>query len=119
MATSTRNTYTGLALILAAGLGAAVTPAKAADFSCHSASTAAERTICSHALLGALDERMAQIYGRLWAQYGLRDRLNLRSEQQRFLNFRDGCGRDARCIKGAYLDQIGVLDTKLAGVLDY
>jgi uncharacterized protein len=105
---------------LAAGFGAAAltamaaTPAAAIDFSCREATQTAERTICSDARLGKLDDRMATVYGKLWSVSGFRSRLALRDEQHRFLNARNSCGRDTRCIRDAYLDQISVLDSKLA-----
>ncbi len=110
--------FSGLSLAFTAALASGGTSALATDFSCRSASTTAENTICAHANLSSLDDQMARIYGRLWAEYNTRDRVQLRSEQRRFLGYRDACGRDVRCIKGAYLDQISVLDTKLAEILD-
>ncbi len=109
---------TGFGFAIAASVGLAAVPASATDFSCGQASNAAQRTICNHANLSALDDRMAHSYGRLWQHYEYRERLQLRSEQRRFLSFRDTCGRDVLCIEGAYLDQISLLDSKLAEVLD-
>lgn len=37
----------------------------------------------------------------------------LRNYQRHFLAVRDDCGRDTSCIKGAYLDQISVLEARL------
>lgn len=112
---------TRIALALAAAaVGAAIVPttAGAIDFSCRDASHPAERTICSDARLARLDETMARTYGRLWAASGHRARLELKSAQLRFLDARNGCRWDARCINDAYLDQIGVLDAKLMATLE-
>ncbi len=108
-----------LTVVLAAAASALTTPAAAIDFSCREASTAAERTICSDARLGRLDDQMATVYGRLWSVADHRSRMRLRTAQHRFLGARDACGRDAGCIRGAYLDQIGVLDGKLTDVLGH
>lgn len=107
-----------LGLTLAAAAIAIAPPAGAVDFSCREASNAAERTICSDARLSRLDDQMAAVYGRLWAVADHRSRLRLRDAQHRFLNARDACGRDARCIRGAYLDQISVLGSKLTETLE-
>lgn len=106
-----------LKLTLAAALSTSVlvlaTPAGATDFSCHEATTGAERAICSDRKLSNLDDKMATLYGRLWAVSGTRERLALRSYQHRFLAARDACGRKAACIHDAYLDQISVLSGRL------
>ena len=41
------------------------------------------------------------------------ERQALRNYQCHFLAVRDDCGRDTSCIKGAYLDQISVLEARL------
>jgi uncharacterized protein len=105
------------ALALAAVSAAlAATPAGAADFSCRSASNAAERAICGDNKLSRLDDQMAATYGQLWAASSHRSRLVLRDYQHRFLNARNACGWNTGCIRGAYLDQISVLDAKLSEV---
>ena len=105
----------GMTLVAAATLLAA--PSNATDFSCREASNAAERTICQDARLGRLDDQMAVVYGRLWSVADHRSRLRLRSAQHQFLGARNACGWDAKCIRGAYLDQISVLDGKLTETL--
>ena len=89
-------------------------PASAQGFDCRKAEFATERTICRNAKLGALDEQMSSLYGELKATTaGKRQRAELKTYQRQFLDARDSCGRDADCIRGAYLDQIGVLDERL------
>jgi uncharacterized protein len=110
-----RSRYIAAGLALAAATAAVIAaPAGAVDFSCRNASNAAERAICGDARLSQLDDRMAVTYGRLWAVSGLRARLALRDDQHRFLAARNACGWNSNCIRGAYLDQISVLDSKLA-----
>lgn len=89
-------------------------PAAAQEFDCRDARKSAEHKICASDHLSALDETMSSLYARLWrvtdddeAREGLRD------YQRMFLAARDGCGRNAGCIKGAYLDQIEVLKSRL------
>ena len=60
---------------------------------------------------------MAELYGRMWATSNHRTRLAKCADyQQRFLSARNACGWNNRCIRDAYLDQIGVLDQKLVEV---
>ena len=114
----TNTSKIALGLSIAAATLAITSPANAIDFSCRDASLPAERTICSDAKLARLDETMAKVYGRLWQVSGTRARLSLRDAQHRFLNARNDCRWDARCIHGAYLDQISVLDSKLVASLE-
>lgn len=92
---------------------ATAAPALAQDFDCRSVANAAERTICARPRLARLDERMAELYGLLWARLDNDNREGLRDYQRMFLATRDKCGRDASCIEGAYLDQIDVLRRQL------
>lgn len=103
-----------LALAIMAG---SVKPAKAQEFDCRNAEFASEMTICGSDRLSALDERMNALYRDLKAAYGDRYQRNgLKAYQRQFLDARDACGGDTECIKGAYLDQIGVLETRLEQV---
>jgi uncharacterized protein len=102
--------WAGLAGLGALGMAAT---AQAQDFDCRSAANAAERTICARPRLARLDERMAELYGLLWARLDNDNREGLRDYQRSFLATRDKCGRDASCIEGAYLDQIDVLRRQL------
>ena len=104
-------------LTLVASATVLSTPSNAVDFSCREASNAAERTICRDGQLGRLDDQMAVVYGRLWSVADHRDRLRLRTAQHQFLGARNACGWDAKCIRGAYLDQLSVLDSKLTEAL--
>ncbi len=89
-------------------------PAAAQEFNCRDADYASERTICRNGDLGALDEQMNGLYGELLkATASKYQRADIKDYQRRFLDARDACGRDANCIKGAYLDQISVLDARL------
>jgi uncharacterized protein len=107
-----------LGLSIAAAAAAIATPAAAIDFACREASLPAERTICSDARLARLDDTMARTYGRLWSVSNTRARISLRDQQHRFLNARNDCRWNARCIHDAYLDQISVLDNKLVAAME-
>ena len=64
--------------------------------------------------LGALDEQMSRLYGELMQAYDSQGKPpGSRNYQRHFLAVRDDCGRDTSCIKGAYLDQISVLEAPL------
>jgi uncharacterized protein len=106
----------GSLLALAIMAGSARTAA-AQEFDCRNVEFASERTICGSDRLSALDERMSGLYTDLKAAYGSRYRReDLKVYQRQFLDARDACGRDTECIKGAYLDQISVLEARLEQV---
>lgn len=89
-------------------------PAAAQQFDCRNAEATSERMICRNDKLGALDERMSRLYGELMQAYDSEgERQALRNYQRHFLAVRDDCGRDTGCMRGAYLDQIGVLENRL------
>jgi uncharacterized protein len=103
----------GSLLALAAFAGA-VRPAAAQEFDCRRAELTSERMICGSDALSALDERTSSLYAELKETYGRGyKRDDLKAYQRQFLDARDSCGRDAECIKGAYLDQISVLESRL------
>ena len=113
---------TKITLLHAAALAAAAqglmlaqaAPASAQQFNCREARLKAERTICDSDRLSALDERMTEIYDDLMRAYSSKhDRNKLRRYQRAFLVTRNDCRSDRECIKGAYLDQISVLEERL------
>ena len=88
--------------------------AEAQAFDCRNAVLASERSICGNDKLRHLDERVDRLYRDLMQQSrGERQREDLRDYQLQFLSARDACGRNASCIKGAYLDQIEALSAEL------
>jgi uncharacterized protein YecT (DUF1311 family) len=102
-------------LLALAAMATSVRPVAAQEFDCRNAEFASERAICGSDRLSALDERMSALYADLkTTAYGDRDeRADLKTYQQQFLDARDACGRDVECIRGAYLDQISVLESRL------
>ncbi|MET0408601.1 MAG: lysozyme inhibitor LprI family protein [Hyphomicrobium sp.] len=102
------------ALLALAAMAGTVRPAAAQEFNCRNAEFASERTICGSDRLSALDERMSALYAELKAASASRyQRADIKAYQRQFLDARDNCGRDVDCIRGAYLDQISVLETRL------
>jgi uncharacterized protein YecT (DUF1311 family) len=88
--------------------------AAAQEFDCRKAEVASERMICRSDALAALDEKMSGLYAELKQSYVRKSqRDQLKRYQRQFLAARDDCARDVECIKGAYLDQIGVLEAQL------
>lgn len=107
-------TISAAALGALAVLAAQVSRASAQEFDCRKAGMVSERTICRSDVLAALDEKMSGLYGELKQSYGRgSDRDQLKRYQRQFLAARNDCGRDTECIKGAYLDQIGVLEAQI------
>ncbi len=88
--------------------------ASAQSFDCSRSTRVAERVVCGSDTLSALDVRMSGLYDQLMSgTVSSRSRLWVRNYQKRFLAARDACGRNAGCIKGAYLDQISVLSARI------
>ncbi len=102
------------ALLALTAMASSVRPAAAQEFDCRNAEFASERAICGSDRLSALDEQMNGLYADLKVAYGKGyQRADLKDYQRQFLGARDACGRDAECIRGAYLDQISVLQSRL------
>lgn len=88
--------------------------ASAQEFDCRKAELNSEHMICRSDALGALDEKMSNLYAELMQSYDRKSqRDQLKRYQHQFLEARDDCARDIECIKGAYLDQISVLEVQL------
>ena len=98
----------------AASVSCSATPAAAQSFDCGAAALSSEKAVCASARLSGLDERMSSLYDKLMTSLERDDqREGLRDYQMRFLATRNGCGRNAGCITGAYLDQIDVLRMRI------
>lgn len=100
-------TFQGLTMVGAS-------PASAQQFDCRDARLKAERSICDSEKLSGLDDRMSELYDDLMRAYSSKHkRAELRRYQRGFLETRNACRGDRACIKGAYLDQISVLEDRL------
>ena len=104
----------GLTVAAAALMAGLSAPAAAQSFDCRDSTVKAERAVCGSDRLSDLDERMSSLYDRLIdATPGVRGREQVRSYQRQFLAARNACGGDKSCIKGAYQDQISVLQARV------
>ena len=96
-------------VILSATLAVVSTHAKAASFDCTSYEdfNAAEQRICDSPMLGALDERLDSWYRRalLRAQYFDQTSM-IRDEQRAWIDRRNACGANNRCISRVYRHRI-------------
>jgi len=98
-----------VAFVTAAVLALTPLSAQAASFNCRLADKPDEVLICQSPELSALDDRMSSLYFTLRNRvYGLQ-RAALEQQQSAWLRRRFACGRDYRCVEGAYLNQIQVL----------
>src|SRR5262249_7257365 len=83
------------------------TQSEAASFSCREPTTAAERTVCSHAELNALDDRLSYWYDRAQLRARTFDLTEwLTSRQRAWLEERNRCGADVLCLRGKYQSRI-------------
>lgn len=101
------------ALALSATISVLSQPASAASFSCMNIEdmNAAEQTVCTDRRIGALDERLDSWYRRAKIRAGYFDQTEwLRTEQRQWLDERNACGADVRCLKRAYRSRIRELE---------
>ena len=81
--------------------------AEAASFDCRRAALPAEKTICSDANLGRLDESTAGMYFQIVGGGGPAATVaRVRQMQSRFMARRNACGANTDCLVDAYTDQM-------------
>ncbi|MGI9406151.1 MAG: hypothetical protein ACR2O4_07260 [Hyphomicrobiaceae bacterium] len=85
------------------------------SFSCNAANLEAEITICESRRLSRLDVRMAELYIAVREPLGWFKRRRFRRDQQNWLEKRNACDDNRRCLREAYEARIDVL-SRLAGV---
>jgi uncharacterized protein len=101
-----------VALAIAAWLALNANPAGAADYApldCAAASSAAEKSVCSHYALGQSEARMATLYQWATAFVGMGQRGDIQDAQRQFLKQREACGADTACLRRIYETRIGQL----------
>ena len=77
-----------------------------ASFDCRKAASFAEKSVCASAVLGRLDEVLAENYRVMTsADIGDGARTSLRRTQRAWLAGRDGCGDD-NCLEASYRGRI-------------
>jgi len=112
-------------IFMLAATGLAAQDIHAASFDCLRASTPIERLICTDNSLGKLDESVAVNYRRLLGTLTVPEVDALRTDQKRWLKYREtACGLDlgpkgldplpnyAPCVRELYQERIGVLESR-------
>jgi uncharacterized protein len=66
----------------------------------------AEQVICANEDLGALDQKMAQLYFRIANDSTGRYYRRLKLDQRLWLTERNGCGANVRCLRSTYRARI-------------
>ena len=88
--------------------------ASAASFPCEKATTAGEKSICADKAVSELDEHLGRYYSAARAALGT-GKSCLAQDQKAWLKTRNAC-KDAKCLKGVYLDRLAVLDALQPGM---
>jgi uncharacterized protein len=83
--------------------------AQAQSFNCRGNLTADEQTICGDRELAQLDIQLNNTYQRAVRNAPPHGQQQLRDAQRDWLNQRNACGRDRRCLRDIYRDQIAWL----------
>ncbi|HFI9138259.1 TPA: lysozyme inhibitor LprI family protein [Escherichia coli] len=84
--------------------------AAAASFSCRSVTAPDEKAVCSDRELSEKDVRMATTYGMLRQLVLMGGRGALQAEQTAWLQKRQECGDNTRCLSHVYDDRIETLN---------
>jgi uncharacterized protein len=84
------------------------------SFDCRRATTHNERLVCASAELSALDLQMAQAYYTLLERAPAWQGSEISGVQTRWLQDRQGCGRDHDCTASAYYSRIDALQEELS-----
>jgi S1-C subfamily serine protease len=92
------------------------TYANSASFDCRAAKHPNEKLICQSAELSALDDRMVDLYNKLYELLGNRDRQEIKESQRSWLKERLDCDDDFLCTKRAYTERIERLSSVYAKV---
>jgi uncharacterized protein len=85
--------------------------AQAQAFNCDFAKAPDELTICRDASLGALDEKMSDLFYKIRQQLPPAGLKALKAGQSDFMKRRNFCGTDGDCIEGMYAERIETLCT--------
>lgn len=75
---------------------------QAASFDCTRANTAAEIAVCDNPSLNRLDENLAIDYRNVLNRLPPRRAEMVRRDQRSWLDARDSCGADVRCLRARY-----------------
>ena len=80
------------------------------SFDCGARLNAAEAVVCRDRELAGLDVRMDQSYRRALARAGGREAEGLRAGQRAFIQERNDCGGNRRCVYDAYTSRLDAID---------
>src|ERR1700759_1686581 len=80
---------------------------------CARASTAAQTAICKSYALGQDEARQATLFDVLASFVAMGQRADLIDAQRRWIETRDACGADVKCLSAAYKTQIEQLSQAL------
>jgi len=84
--------------------------AQAASYDCTRADTAAEIEVCANPGLNQLDEELAVLYRSLLNELPFRQAERVRQDQRSWLNARNSCGAEVRCLRARYQERIARLN---------
>jgi uncharacterized protein len=101
------NNYLSVAALC---MGLAPVTLQAASFDCTRASAAAEIAVCSNASLNRLDEDLAVQYRSVLRNLPPRRAELVRQDQRTWIDARDSCGADVRCLRSRYEERSARLD---------
>jgi uncharacterized protein len=87
--------------------------ASATSFNCRQQLPSDMRTICNDPRLSARDDQAAALYNQVSDRLGPPGQSVLKQQRLGFLRARGACRGDARCMIGAYDDQIASLKSML------
>jgi uncharacterized protein len=96
--------------------GGAAWSADYAPLDCAKARSAAEITICKTYSLGQAEARMATLYAIDMSLVAMGQRGDIGDAQRQWLKTRDACGRDIACLRKAYGDRIGQLNSVIGDI---
>lgn len=80
------------------------------SFDCGGRLNASEAVVCRDRELAGLDVRMDQSYRRALARAGGREAEGLRAGQRAFIQERNDCGGNRRCVYDAYTSRLDAID---------
>jgi len=87
------------------------------SFACETVRNEAERAICSTKNLSRLDRQLASIYEALQKDVPRGGRSMLRKEQSSWLETRNNCGNDRKCLRRKYRKRISELEAQQDEIL--
>lgn len=85
-------------------------------FDCSARLTRTEQVICDTPALAEMDGKMSALYKRILTRLPEREKAAFRRQQANWLDVRNTCRVDRRCLARVYRNRIETLDTRLAAL---